>query len=77
VAVVYDPDFLDAIESVPPELDLDLLGVSIEGIPNQLDQARDRRRGPESLEMLLVKFNVEIHDGESRSKFGGLPYSAL
>src|ERR1700682_407396 len=35
VAVVNDTDLLDAVELVPDQLYLDLVGVGIEGVPDQ------------------------------------------
>jgi hypothetical protein len=63
VAVIYDSDLLDAIESIAAKLDFDVIGISIQRVPDQLDQARDRRRRPEALKMLLVEFDIEIHGG--------------
>jgi len=63
VAVVYDPDLLDPVQSIAAELDPDLVGVCVQCVPDQLDQAGDRFRSAESLQVLLVEFDVEIHGG--------------
>ena len=63
VAVVYNPDLLDAIECITAKLDLDLAGVRVQRIPNHLDEAGDRRRRTEPLKVFLVEFNVKVHGG--------------
>jgi hypothetical protein len=37
VAVIYDSDLLDAIESVAAKLDFDIIGIGIQRVPDQLD----------------------------------------
>jgi hypothetical protein len=63
MAVVYNPDLLDAIELITAKLDLDLAGVRVQRVPNHLDQAGDRRRRAEPLKVFLVEFNIEVHGG--------------
>ncbi len=63
VTVVDDADLLDSVQSIPAKLDLDLVSIGVERIPDQLDQAGDRFRSAEPLKVLLVKLDVEIHGG--------------
>lgn len=72
MAVVDNSNLLNAVKSVPGKLDPDLFSVCIERVPNQFDESRDWRGSSQPLQVLLIKFNVKVHDGaESRNKSGG------
>jgi hypothetical protein len=61
--VVDNANLNDSVQLVAPELDFYLVRISVQRVPNQLDQAGERFGGAEPLKVLLVEFDVEIHSG--------------
>lgn len=51
--IVDNADLLDAVQLVASELDSDLSGVGVEGVPDQLDDPRERLSLSEPLQMIL------------------------
>lgn len=68
VAVVFYPDLLNAAEAVFDNDDLDVTSLSVDGVPNELGDARDGVALGETVQVVLP--DVDRHPGSWPSGLG-------